>query len=79
MRQSRFWLASASVALATRPNTYVVEFIFEGTQTNLNVAETFPVGKLGESHAEELIETRETADSAVAVVAIDAFLELIAR
>jgi hypothetical protein len=46
-------------------------------QAGLDVAQALAVGQLSESHAEELIETREASDSMIAVILSDTLPELV--
>jgi hypothetical protein len=55
----------------------VVQLRPHGVQTRLDVAQTLAVGQLREGHAKELIATRESAHSTVAVVATDAAIEFV--
>lgn len=49
------------------------------TQTGLNISQAFPVGELGEDHAEILVPAGKADHLAIAVVPIDAFSELVCR
>ena len=53
----------------------VIEFVPVGTQADLDVAQALAVGKLGEGHAEELVEAGKGLDVAVAVITPDAAAE----
>ena len=64
---------SASRDLAS--NASVIEFGFLGTQTCFDIPQAFPVGDLCESHAEELIETKESPDLIIASIPPDATVE----
>jgi hypothetical protein len=68
-------LASASVLRATRPRP-VVEPGLHRAETRLDVAETLPVGHLGEGQTQELVEAREATDRVLALVAGYAGAEL---
>ena len=59
--------------------SHVVEFGAERTQARFDVAQAFPVGQLGERHAEELIPAGEAAPSAIPVVAAYAAAEFAIR
>jgi hypothetical protein len=48
-------------------------------QARFDVSETLAIGQLGEGHAEELIETEEVLDLAVAAVSADTRLEAAQR
>src|SRR5665213_1634499 len=60
----------------TTVKTHMVELASERSQTGLNVAETVPVGQLGERHRQILIPARETARSRIAAVASHAAAKL---
>jgi hypothetical protein len=53
----------------------VVEFLSHGSQTALDIAETFAKGQLGKGHAKELIETRESTNAFVSMVSADTLPE----
>ena len=57
------------------PDAHVVELGLHGPEAGLDVAQALAVRQLGESQAEELIETREAPDLVVALVARDASAE----
>lgn len=59
------------------PYAQMIQFGLGGPQTGLDVPQAFPVGKLGESHAKELVPAGEALDLVVAVVPIDAFAKLV--
>ena len=46
----------------------MIEFLVLGSEANFDVAQTFPVGNLGKSHAQKLIEARECFYFEVALV-----------
>jgi len=54
-------------------DAHVVKSAFHRLKTRLDIAEAFPVGQLGKSQAEELIEAGEFSDSVVAMITPDAF------
>jgi len=56
--------------------TCVVELGPEGTQTDFDVAEAFPIRQLGEAHAEKLIATRELSTTPIATVSLHACVEV---
>jgi len=56
-------------------NAHVVKSAFHSLKTRFDIAEAFPVGQLGKSQAEKLIEAGEFSDSVVAVITPDAFPE----
>jgi hypothetical protein len=55
----------------------VVEFLGDRAQASLDVPQALAIGRLSEGHAQELIETREIANPAIAMVPLDAELELV--
>jgi len=55
----------------------VVEFVLVCAQGDLDVAQAFAVGELGEGQTEELVEAGEGLDVAVAVVAFDTTAEAV--
>ena len=59
--------------------THVIELRLLSAQTGFDVAQTAAIGELSESQTEELIPAREIFDVAIALVAIDAKLKLVAR
>jgi len=61
------------------PNAHVVKPILHGQKTSFDIAEAFPVGQLGESQAQELIETKEVFDFVVPAVTPHAFSEFVQR
>jgi len=48
-------------------------------QAHLNIAQTLPIGELGEGHAQELVPTPETTQPGITVVAGDATAKLSIR
>ena len=48
-----------------------------GSQTRFDVAQAVAIGELSKSHAEKLIEARELAQSSMALVTLDAFVEFV--
>jgi len=46
-------------------------------QADLDIPEAFPIGELGECHAEILVPAREDDHLVIAAVSIDAFSELV--
>lgn len=65
------------VAESLPSNAQMVQLRLCRPKADLNVAEAFPAGELGEGHAEVLIPAGETDHLVVAVVAIDAFPKLV--
>jgi hypothetical protein len=63
----------AASDLSTKP--HVIEFLFHGPQTALNIAKTFAKGQLSKDHAKELIETRKLPDAFVSLVSTDTLPE----
>ena len=63
----------------TATDAHVVKPILHGQKTSLDIAEAFPVGQLGESQAQELIETKEVFDFVVPAVTPHAFSEFVQR
>jgi len=57
----------------------MVELRPQGAQAGLDVAQTLPVGELGEGHAEELVEAREPSDAVMAAIAPHAPVEVAFR
>ena len=55
----------------------MIEFGLQSAQACLDVAKTLSVSELGKSHAEKLIETRESPDSIIALVSSDALVEFV--
>ena len=66
-----------SVAGNLAPDAQMVEFGLDCPQTGLDIPQAFPVGELGEGHAEKLIPAGEALHLVVAVVPLDAFAELV--
>ena len=60
-------------------NADVIKFFADGPERQLDVAETFAVGQLGESHAPELVATEELTNAMIAGVSLDASVELMSR
>ena len=48
-----------------------------GTETGLDIAETFAIGELSKDQTKELVPARKLFDVAIALVAIDANLKLV--
>ncbi len=59
------------------PNPYMVEFGLQGAQARFGLAKTFSVSKLGEGHAEKLIETGKSSDSVIALVSSHTLVEFV--
>jgi hypothetical protein len=57
----------------------MIKLLAMGIQACLNISQAFPIRKLGEGKAEELIITGKPSDAMVAVVSFDAFVEFITR
>ena len=55
----------------------MIELGLDGAQTRLRVAQTFPIGELGEDHTKELIEAGKLAHPVVALIATNALVELV--
>jgi hypothetical protein len=53
----------------------VVEFGAHGSQTGLDVSETFAEGQLSEGHAKKLVETGEGSDTMISAIALNALSE----
>jgi len=69
MRQFRLSLAPARCSTPRAPDTHLVARALHGSETGLDVAQTFPVRELRESKAGELVETRQAPHRVVALVA----------
>ena len=67
----------ASRNMAT--DAHVVKPILHGQKTRLDIAEAFPVGQLGESQTQELIETKKVFDFVVPAVTPHVFSEFVHR
>jgi hypothetical protein len=76
---ARFVGMGQIVARDVAANAHVVEPVFHGSQTGYDIAKAFPVGQLGESQAEELVEAREGFDFVIPAVSLDAFPKLVKR
>ncbi len=61
--------------IATNPQT--IKLAPSRTQTSLDVAQAFPIGQLGEAHAQKLIPTTESLNLVHAPISIDATFELL--
>ena len=55
----------------------VVQFRRHCSETGFDVAQAFAAGELGESQTEELIQTREVADTVVALIASHTAVEIV--
>ena len=55
----------------------VIELGLKGPQTGLNISKTLSIGQLRESHAQELIQTRELAEPVIAPVTAHALVEFV--
>src|SRR3974377_1352889 len=54
----------------------MIQFALQRTQTSFVVAQTFPIGQLGEGHRQILIPTAEASQPEVALITLDATTEL---
>jgi hypothetical protein len=63
--------------LSTKP--CVVQFRTNGPQARLDIAQTFAKRELSKSQAKELIATGESSQATIALVAVDAAVELASR
>jgi hypothetical protein len=54
----------------------VIQLALQRTQTSFDVAQTFPIGQLGEGHRQILIPTAEASQPEVALITLDATTEL---
>jgi hypothetical protein len=57
----------------------MVELGLLGSKTNLDVSKTLPIGELGKSHAEKLVQACEPFDLPVALILLDANLKYMDR
>ena len=57
----------------------MVEFVFLGAKTGLDVPKAFAIGQLSEGHAQILVETKELLDFEVAFVSADTLVEDVER
>jgi hypothetical protein len=55
----------------------MVEFARHGIQTGLDISQALAIGKLSETHAEELIPAGKVPNPVITLIAFDAFTELI--
>ena len=55
--------------------SHMIEFVLVRAQADLDVAQALAVGKLGEGHAQELVEAGKGLDVAVALITPDATAE----
>ncbi len=67
------------VARNSSPQTHVIEFGGLGAETGFDIPQAAAIGQLSEQQTKELIPTREIFDVTIALVAIDADLELVGR
>lgn len=59
------------------PDAQVIKSGLGCSQTDLDISQAFPVGELGEGHAEVLVPAGKADHLVIAVVSIDAFSELV--
>jgi len=64
------------VARDAAADAHVIEPASHGFQAGDDIAKAFPIGQLGESQTEELIEARKSSDPVVPAIAPDAFPKL---
>jgi hypothetical protein len=57
----------------------MIELGSHGPQAGLDVSKALPIGELGKSHAEKLIEIGEPAYPVIAAMPPDAFAEFVLR
>ena len=57
---------------------HVIKLAAHGSKARLDIAQTFTVGQLSETHRQQLVPTREASESRVAVIARDALLKFFA-
>ena len=57
----------------------MIEFLPVGVEARYDVSQAFAKGQLSEGHAEELIETREASDFAIAVISKNIVIEFESR
>src|ERR1035437_1171832 len=55
----------------------VIQLALQRTQTSFDVAQTFPIGQLGEGHRQILIPTAEASQPEVALITLDATTKLV--
>ena len=60
-------------------NPHMIEFGLVSTKTGFDIAKGFATCQLGEGHAEILIQTRESFDFVIAVVALHALMKIVMR
>ncbi len=68
-----------SIATNLPSPTHVIQLGLLGAQTSFDVPKTFAVGELSKSQTKELIPAGELFDVAIALIAIDTKLKLVAR
>jgi hypothetical protein len=54
----------------------VVEFGLNGTETDLDIAETFSISQLSEGHTEKLIQAGKTLNLVMPPISFDTFAKL---
>ena len=59
------------------PNTHVIQPWLDGSQTRFDVPKTLAKCQLSETHAKELVQTREFPDFEIALITPNAFPELV--
>jgi len=57
----------------------MIKLLVMGIQACFNISQAFPIRKLREGNAEELIITGKSSDAMVAIVSLDTFVEFITR
>ena len=67
------------VARYSAPDAQVIKLGLVGSQTGLDIPETFSICKLGKSQAEKLVPTRKSLHLVVPPVAFYALLEIVSR
>jgi hypothetical protein len=55
----------------------VIELLLIAAKAGLDISEAFPVGELGETHAEKLIPAGKRNELVVALVPFDTFLKFV--
>jgi len=70
---------SQGIARNVSPKAHVIEFWLVAPETGLDIAEAFPIRKLGETHTKELIPTGKGFDLVLASISLDTLPELVAR
>jgi len=60
-------------------SSHMIEFVLLGMETGLDISQTFAISKLGEGHAQVLVEAGKLLDLEVAVITIDTLMKDVER